>query len=146
MEADQQDPTRPEGLIMNAEDRWAITETLSLVGHVFDEGRLERIDTVFTSDVVYDMSALGMPVINGIEGAREAARQMAAHGPIAHFVTNVVILRQDGDEAAVDSKGLMLMADRTTNGVVNHDVLRRESAGWRIARRLILPAGPKASA
>jgi len=131
---------------VDTDDRWAINETLSLVGHVFDDGRLDEIDTVFTSDVVYDMSALGMPVINGIEGAREAARQMAAHGPIAHFVTNVVIVSQDGDEVAVDSKGLMLMADHTTNGVVNHDVLRREPAGWRIARRLIVPAGAQASA
>lgn len=126
---------------MNNDDRWDIAETLSLVGHVFDGGRLEEIGTVFTADVVYDMSALGMPVIVGIEGAREAARQLGAHGPIAHFVTNVVIVSENGDEVAVDSKGLMLMADRTVNAVVNHDVLRREPAGWRIARRLIVPAG-----
>ncbi len=132
---------------MNNDDRWNIAETLSLVGHVFDDGRLDEIDTVFTSDVVYDMSALGMPVINGIEGAREAARQMGAHGPIAHFVTNVVIASEDGDEVAVDSKGLMLMANGTTNAaVVNHDVLRREPDGWRIARRLIVPARVEGSA
>lgn len=144
---------------MNSDDRWSIAETVSLVGHVFDDGRLDEIDTVFTSDVVYDMSALGMPVINGIDGAREAARQMGAHGPIAHFVTNVVILGEAGeageagepgeagDEVAVHSKGLMLMADRTTNAaVVNHDVLRREPAGWRIARRVIVPSGAERSA
>lgn len=124
---------------MDTADRLDIAETLSLVGHVFDDGRLDEIDTVFTTDVVYDMSALGMPVISGIEGAREAAGQMAAHGPIAHFVSNVVIVDESGDEAAVDSKGLMLMADQTSSAVVNHDVLRREAAGWRIARRVIVP-------
>jgi hypothetical protein len=125
---------------MNIEDRWAITETLSLVGHIFDDGRLEEIDAVFTVDVVYDMSALGMPVITGIDGACEAARQMGARGPVAHVVTNVVIGAEDGDEVAVDSKGLMVMADHTTNAVVNHDVVRREPAGWRIAsRRIVLP-------
>lgn len=131
---------------MDTDDRWAITETLSRVGHVFDDGRLDEIDTVFTSDVVYDMSAVGMPVINGIEAARELAEQLGAHGPIAHYVSNVVIVSQDGDQVAVDSKGLMLMADRTLNGVVHHDVLRREPAGWRIARRLITPQGTKVPA
>jgi hypothetical protein len=134
---------------MDTEDRWAITETLSSVGHVFDEGRLDEIDTVFTSDVVYDMSAVGMPVIHGIEAAREVARQLGAHGPISHHVSNVVVLgrggvdsgAQDGDEVAVDSKGLMLMADRTLTAVVHHDVLRREAGGWRVARRLVVPPG-----
>lgn len=123
---------------MNTRDQMDIAETLSRVGHVFDDGRLDAIDSVFTADVVYDMSALGMPVITGIAGAREAARQMGAHGPVAHLVTNVVIAHEDGDEVAVDSKGLMVMADRTVNAVVNHDVVRRESTGWRIARRVIV--------
>lgn len=129
-----------KGRHMNAEDRMDITETLSLVGHVFDDGRLNEIETVFTADVVYDMSALGMPVIHGIDGAIEAARQMGAHGPVAHLVTNVVIGEEDGVEVIVDSKGLMVMADRSVNAVVNHDVVRREPAGWRIARRVIVPA------
>jgi hypothetical protein len=61
-------------------------------------------------------------------------------------VSNVVIVGQDGDEVAVDSKSLMLMSDGTPNAVVNHDVLRREAAGWRIARRVILPARAEVSA
>ena len=138
---------------MDTADRWAITETLSSVGHVFDEGRLDEIDTVFTSDVVYDMSAVGMPVIHGIDAAREVARQLGAHGPVSHHVSNVVVLdrggvdsgadsgAEDGDEVAVDSKGLMLMADRTLTAVVHHDVLRREAGGWRVARRLVVPPG-----
>jgi len=126
---------------MDTDDRWAITETLSLVGHVFDDGRLDEIGTVFTDDVVYDMSALGMPVVTGIAAARALAGQLGTHGPRAHYVSNVVVLRQDGDEAAVDSKGLLLMPDGTLTGVVHHDVLRRGPAGWRIARRLLVPQG-----
>lgn len=132
---------------MDADDRWAITDTLSSVGHVFDEGRLDEIDTVFTADVVYDMSAVGMPVIHGIEAAREVARQLGTHGPISHHVSDVVVVgrggAEDGDEVAVDSKGLVLMADRTLTAVVHHDVLRREAGGWRIARRLVLPPGTR---
>ena len=66
---------------------------------------------------------------------------MGAHGPVAHLVTNVVIARGGDEEALVDSKGLMLMRDHTGGVVVNHDVVRRGPAGWRIARRVIVPAG-----
>ncbi|OII29545.1 hypothetical protein BIU98_09915 [Curtobacterium sp. MMLR14_010] len=124
---------------MDIEDRWAITETLSRVGHVFDDGRFDEIDTVFSADVVYDMSAVGMPVLTGIDDARELAERMGPHGPVAHYVSNVVIGDQVDDAVAVDSKGLMLMADQTLTAVVHHDVLRRERAGWRITRRQIVP-------
>ncbi|MBF4583758.1 nuclear transport factor 2 family protein [Curtobacterium sp. VKM Ac-2865] len=124
---------------MDIEDRWAIAETLSRVGHVFDDGRFDEIDTVFTADVVYDMSAVGMPVLTGISAARELAETMGPRGPIAHFVSNLVITDPVDDGVVVDSKGLMLMADQTLTAVVHHDVLRREPTGWRIARRRIVP-------
>lgn len=124
---------------MDIEDRWAIAETLSRVGHVFDDGRFDEIDTVFTADVVYDMSAVGMPVLTGIGAVRELAETMGPRGPIAHFVSNVVITDPVDDGVVVASKGLMLMADQTLTAVVHHDVLRREPTGWRIARRRIVP-------
>ena len=61
-------------------------------------------------------------------------------------MSNVVVVDQNGEDVAVDSKGLMLMADQTLMAVVHHDVLRREPAGWRIAERLIVPQGAEASA
>jgi 3-phenylpropionate/cinnamic acid dioxygenase small subunit len=131
---------------MHTDDRWAITETLSRVGHVFDDGRLDEIDSVFSADVVYDMTAVGMPVINGIEAARTLAEHLGGHGPVAHYVSNVIIVSQDDDQVAVDSKGLLLKADGTLNGVLHHDVLRREPAGWRIVRRLIVPQGSQGPA
>jgi hypothetical protein len=58
----------------------------------------------------------------------------------------VIIVTQSDDQVAVDSKGLLLMADGTLNGVLHHDVLRREPAGWRIVRRLIVPQGSQGPA
>jgi hypothetical protein len=39
-------------IVLTAEDRWAIGETISLHGHLFDEGELDRLDELFTADVV----------------------------------------------------------------------------------------------
>ena len=124
---------------MNAEDRLDIAETLARHGHMGDQGKLEEIDTVFTSDTVYDMSAVGMPLMTGSETLRQGTLRMAAHMPIAHHVTNIVITEDNGDEASVDSKGLLLMQDGRVQSVTHHDLLRRTEAGWRIARRVIVP-------
>ena len=43
---------------LNAEDRQAIGEVLSLHGHLFDQGQLDRLGEIFTPDAAYDMSAL----------------------------------------------------------------------------------------
>jgi hypothetical protein len=91
---------------MNTDDRWAITETLARTGHVGDSGDIDRRKAVFTSDVVYDMSAIGagMPVISGTEAVRERALRMGANGPVAHHVTNVVIVGEDEVQVEVDSR------------------------------------------
>jgi hypothetical protein len=53
---------RNESITLQPEDRWAIGETLSLHGHIFDAGELDRLDEIFTPEIVYDMSAVGIGV------------------------------------------------------------------------------------
>src|ERR1017187_8547908 len=75
---------------LHAEDRQAIGETLSLHGHLFDGGHLDRLREICTPDVVYDMSAVGVGTFEGIEAIRSAALQLGPGTPVAHHVTNIV--------------------------------------------------------
>ena len=124
---------------LHAEDRWAIGETLSLHGHIFDGGHLDRLEEIFTPDVVYDMSAAGVGTFEGIEAIRSAALQLGARNPIAHHVTNVVITGEEDGLVTAQSKGLMLMANGTFASVTHLDTLRRYNSGWRISHRVISP-------
>ncbi|WP_410590270.1 nuclear transport factor 2 family protein [Amycolatopsis sp. lyj-23] len=124
---------------LHAEDRQAISETLSRHGHLFDEGHLDRLGEVFTPDVVYDMSALGQGTFEGIEAIRNAARHLGADNPIAHHVTNIVITGEEDDRATARSKGLVILADGTFAGVTHLDGLVRHDGAWRISRRVITP-------
>jgi ketosteroid isomerase-like protein len=124
---------------LDAEDRWEIGETLSLHGHIFDGGHLDRLGEIFTPDVVYDMSAAGIGTFEGIEAIRSAALRLGAGNPIAHHVTNVVITGDEDGLVTVRSKGLMLMADGTLESVTHLDTLRRHDGGWRISHRVISP-------
>ena len=124
---------------LNAEDRQAISEVLALPGHLIDQGHLGRLGEVFTSDVVYDMSALGVGTFEGIDAIRSAALHLGPGNPIAHHTTNVVISGESDGTATALSKGLVLRADGTLASVNHQDALRRHDGGWRISRRVISP-------
>ena len=134
--------------MLHADDRWAINDTVSMHGHIFDDGLLDRLEELFTPDAVYDMSAVRMGTYQGIETLRLAARQMEDRGvgPIAHHVTNIVVTAEQADRVTVRSKGLMVMRDGTLESVGHLDTLDRRDGGWRISRRVISPAGGAAHA
>jgi ketosteroid isomerase-like protein len=125
--------------LLTAEDRWAIGETLSLHGHLFDEGQLDRLAELFTPDVVYDVSSFGMGELRGIEEIRDAALELGEKNPLAHHVTNVVIESDGGDRATARSKGIAVMASGMCGSTTYLDTLRREDGRWRIEHRTILP-------
>jgi hypothetical protein len=126
-------------VVLTAEDRWAIGETISLHGHLFDEGQLDQLDTLFTADVVYDVSDLGYGVLVGIDAVRDAALALGANNPLAHIVTNIVITDAEGnDTAVVRSKGLAIKTDHTCGTATYVDTVRRRPDGWRISHRKIL--------
>jgi hypothetical protein len=124
---------------LHAEDRQAIGETSALHGHLFDGGHLDRLGEIFTPDIVYDMSAMGVGTFEGIEAIRNAALRLGPGNPVAYHVTNAVISCEGDDLATALSKGLMLRADGTLASVTHLDTLRRHDGSWRISRRVISP-------
>jgi len=128
---------------LKVEDRLVIGEVLSLHGFIFDAVELDRLDEIFTPEIVYDMSAVGIGVFEGIETVRNAAASMGDRGPIAHHVTNVLISSDEDDVATAQSKGLMLMRDGTLESVTHLDTLRRHEGQWRISHRIISPIRAK---
>jgi ketosteroid isomerase-like protein len=123
--------------LLTAEDRWAIGETLSLLGHIVDSGQWDRLEEVFTPDAVYDLSDVGMGAIEGVEAIRQGARQLGARNPVAHHLTNVVITGEDDGAVSVQSKGLLLMADGNVQSLTQHDLVRRLNGSWHISRHVI---------
>jgi hypothetical protein len=58
------------------EDHLVIHEVVSLHGHLFDNGELDRLDELFTSDIVFDASEyVGDPA-----GHRQHPRHRRSYG------------------------------------------------------------------
>ncbi|MFJ8357169.1 nuclear transport factor 2 family protein [Streptomyces sp. NPDC093984] len=67
-------------MALNADDRTAVTELLSLHGHLFDAGELDRLDELFTDDAVYDVTDFGQEPLAGIAAIREASVKLCSRG------------------------------------------------------------------
>jgi 3-phenylpropionate/cinnamic acid dioxygenase small subunit len=119
------------------EDRLAITELISLHGHLVDDGSLDRLEELFTADVVYDLSDFGQEALSGVAAIREAAWALGAANPVAHHVTNVVVTALDAGRAGVRSKGLGVRADGSCGSVTYDDTVVRTPDGWRISHRKV---------
>jgi 3-phenylpropionate/cinnamic acid dioxygenase small subunit len=124
---------------LSPQDRLAIHELIALHGHLVDAGEFDRLGELFTDDFAYDVSALGAGVLEGAEAFTEASRALGDDNPLGHHVTNVIVTAERDDGATVRSKGIGVRADGTSGSVVYEDVVRRTSAGWRIARRTAFP-------
>jgi SnoaL-like domain len=121
------------------EDRIAIAELVALHGHLMDSGELDRMDELFSADVVYDLEDFGFGALHGIDAIRAAALELGDRNPLAHHVTNVVIGDVEDDGVRVRSKGLAVNADGSSGSVVYDDVVQRDGGGWRIAYRKVKP-------
>jgi hypothetical protein len=122
---------------MDLEDRIAITELISLHGHLVDAG--DPPDRLFTPDVRYDVSDLGGGVLIGPEAVWQAGLALGEGNPVGHHVTNVVLTEVGPDEVASLSKGIGVMADGSCGSATYEDTVVRTRAGWRISRRKVIP-------
>ena len=123
-------------MTLTTDDRLAIHELLSLHGHLMDSGDLDQLDRLFTPDVVYDLSPLGSAKLHGIDAIRRAALQLGDKNPVAHHITNVVVMQGD-EKVTARSKGIGIRTDGSVGSVVYDDELQQTTNGWRISRRRI---------
>jgi SnoaL-like domain len=132
---------------LTQEDRAAITELISLHGHLVDSGELDRLDELFTDDITYDLSDFGLGSLEGMPAIRDAALALGEANPVGHHVTNVILTEHADNEAHARSKGIAINKDGTSGSVTYEDRFTRDERGWRIryrkveARRAPLGAG-----
>ena len=124
---------------MNTADRLEIHELLGLHGHLMDSGAFDQLGSLFTPDVVYDLSAYGGGLLEGVEAIAAAGIALGDGNPVGHHVTNIVVSMEPDGTARARSKGIGVMADGRAGSVVYDDLLRKTASGWRIARRTVTP-------
>ncbi|GGQ31360.1 ketosteroid isomerase-like protein [Actinomadura coerulea] len=126
-------------MAFTADDRTTITQLISMHGHLCDSGDLDRLEDLFTPDVVYDVSDFGQEPLRGVAACVAAARALGELNPVGHHVTNIVLAEPEaaGDRVQARSKGLGVNADGTVGSVTYEDTVVRTPQGWRISHRTV---------
>jgi hypothetical protein len=123
-------------MTLRVEDRLDITELIALHGLLVDSGQMERMDEVFATDVVHDLTDFGMGIVTGL-GLFRTPDPGVEH-PVGHHVTNTVLTALDDGRARAWSKGIGVRADGTAGSVVYEDIVERRPEGWRIVQRRVV--------
>lgn len=118
---------------LDVRDILAINNLINSYGHIIDERQWSRMEELFTSDTVFDMTSFGPEVIHGLEALRTCFRELDGH-PLAHHATNILIEAGE-DGVRVISKGVSLRHGEM-GSTVYRDLLRKTADGWRIAHRV----------
>jgi SnoaL-like domain len=122
---------------LTADDRLAIIETIALHGHLFDNGELDRVDELFTPDVVYDVTAVGMGSLHGIAEILRVTLELGDGNPLAHHVTNTTITEVGDDYVQTRCKAIAVLPGGRCGTATYIDTLRRDRGRWRISHRIV---------
>jgi uncharacterized protein (TIGR02246 family) len=125
-------------MTLTAQDRLAILDVVTRADEAAGRRDADAYVALFTDDAVLDGA-------QGNHAGRAALRAAvgpvwAAEGPATLHLTLNPVVEEDGDQAVVRSV-LMIVSPapapqiRTVAAITQH--LRREAAGWRIARRTV---------
>ena len=115
----------------------AIHQLIALYGHVIDDREWDRLDELFTADVVFDTTAFEAgTVTESLAALREDWMRPDKRHPMAHHATNIVVTTLEEDQAQVVSKGIGVGRKGRVGSVTYRDIMRKGTDGWRIAQRV----------
>lgn len=130
---------------MDSSEAVAIEQLYALYGHVMDDRNWARLTDVFTEDCVFDATALGVPLMEGVEAIAEVS-STTPQAPLAHHVTNILVESIEDGKASVRAKALGIYSKGRAFSGTYDDTLRKTPAGWRISHRVNKPAETRATA
>jgi 3-phenylpropionate/cinnamic acid dioxygenase small subunit len=113
----------------------AVSQVVSLYGHLFDAKKWDELDRVFHNDCVVDYRDSGRDRVVGLDSLREHMRNNPPT-VISHMTTNLYVWRED-DLLKARSKLIAPLPDGTTLSGVYEDVLCETRFGWRVAERVV---------
>jgi hypothetical protein len=113
----------------------AIQQLYALYGHVMDDRTWDRLGEIFTPEIVFDATSLGVPLMQGF-GDIIHTSENSPQQPLAHHVTNVLVESIDGGEAKVRAKAIGMFSKGRAFSGDYEDTLVMTDAGWRIKHRI----------
>ena len=120
---------------MDPADRLELHELPGRYGDAIDDRAWERLDDIFTSDAVFDLTDLGAPRCDGLAAIKRFMDQEAQH-PRTHLMTNVYV-DETPTGAQMRFRIVALLGEGKVGTASYYDDVIKTSAGWRVTNRVI---------
>jgi 3-phenylpropionate/cinnamic acid dioxygenase small subunit len=132
--------------LIQAADRSEIADQIARLAFLGDEGDLQSYHDVYTADASWLHPSGDLHGRDRIVESAQARRSSGRTGPgsgTRHVITTVSVSFSGADEAIAESYFLAYAHTDSAPALQSmghyHDEFRRETGGWRIARRTISP-------
>ncbi|MFK8024375.1 MAG: nuclear transport factor 2 family protein [Ilumatobacter sp.] len=116
-------------------DRLELHELPGRYGDAIDDRDWDGLDRIFTEDAVFDLSDLGVPLLEGLPEIKRFMDEDALH-PKTHTMTNVYVDDTD-DGVQLNFRIIALQAKGLTGTASYYDEVVKTDAGWRVTHRVV---------
>ena len=120
---------------MDIADRLELHELPGRYGDAIDDRDWDRLDRIFTDDAVFDLTDLGVPLLEGLDRIKEFMDVEAQH-PRTHTMTNVYV-DETGDGVKLNFRIIALLGQGKVGTASYYDDVVKTDAGWRVKHRVV---------
>lgn len=120
---------------MDAADRLEIHELPGRYGDAIDDRAWDRLDEIFTTDAVFDLTDLGARRCEGLADIKAFMDREAQH-PRTHLMTNIYVDETPAG-AQLRFRIVALLGEGKVGTASYYDDVVSTSSGWRVSNRVV---------
>ena len=116
-------------------DRLELHELPGRYGDAIDDRDWDRLDRIFTDDAVFDLTDLGVPLLEGLPAIKRFMDKDARH-PKTHTMTNIYV-DETTDGVKLNFRIIALQPKGLAGTASYYDEVVKTDEGWRVAHRVV---------
>jgi 3-phenylpropionate/cinnamic acid dioxygenase small subunit len=116
-------------------DRLELHELPGRYGDTIDDRDWDGLDRIFTTDAVFDLTALDAPLLEGLDEIKRFMDEDARH-PQTHTMTNIYV-DETVDGVRLNFRILALGKSGRVGTASYHDDVVKTPDGWRVQHRVV---------
>lgn len=122
-------------MAITTDDRLELHELPGRYGDAIDDRNWDGLDRIFTEHAVFDLTDLGVPLLEGLPEIKRFMDEDAQH-PKTHTMTNVYV-DDTADGVHLNFRIIALQPKGLVGTASYYDDVVQTDAGWRVAHRVV---------
>lgn len=122
-------------MAITTDDRLELHELPGRYGDAIDDRNWPGLNRIFTDDAVFDLTDLGIPLLEGLPEIKRFMDEDAQH-PRTHTMTNIYV-DDTADGVKLNFRIVALQPKGLAGTASYYDDVVKTGAGWRVIHRVV---------